>query len=209
MVDTQGFIAASVLAELIDSSSGSEDEYDDTLYAVATQSNTKDILVLEILQSLELKKRNSIQNYINETVPMYTEAEFKTHFRISKDLFQALSNRFQESEIYQNLRPDKSLPATTYMAVFLWFAGHEACSFRDISDRFNISISSVSRVVEKITLFLSSLSPEVIKWPSDEKKSESALFFGNKSGFWKAIGEFKNIYTYVDILTELFLNRLY
>ncbi|XP_017485829.1 PREDICTED: putative nuclease HARBI1, partial [Rhagoletis zephyria] len=75
---------------------------------------------------------------------------------------------------------------------------HEACSYRDLSDRFDIAISSVSRIIERTTMFISSLSPEVIKWPSEVKKREAANFFNNKCGFSKAIGCIDGMHITID-----------
>lgn len=40
-------------------------------------------------------------------------------------------------------------------------------------------------------MFISSLSPEVIKWPSNERKQQSANYFA-QLGFPKAIGTLRN-----------------
>lgn len=98
------------------------------------------------------------------------------------------------------MRFDKKLTENINMLIFLWFAGHEACSFRDLSDRFDLSLFSVGSIIERVSMFLSSLSSDVIKWPNDQKKEESAKFFGKKCLFHKAIG--------IDICFKLyFLNK--
>lgn len=172
----------------MDPSSSSSD--DELLEFIAEQSSSEENeLLLSSYEALKPKKRNSIKNYIDDVVPTYTDIEFKQHFRISKVLFKNMSKRINDAEFYQKLRSDKRLPATTYLAVFLWFAGHEACSFRDLADRFDICIATISRIIEKVTMFISSLSPDFIKWPNEEKKMESAKLFFNKCGFPKAIGK--------------------
>lgn len=171
--------------ELLDSSSVSEDK----ILEFIDDDCGEEKLLFDVLEAFELKKRNSILNYLNGIVPKYTEEEFKMHFRISRDLYLTLAERFEESKYYKSMRPTKCIPSKTYLATFLWFAGHEACSFRDLSDRFNLSISSKSQIIDKVTLFVSSLSPEVIKWPTEERKAASATFFNNKCGFSKAIGK--------------------
>lgn len=147
-------------------------------------------LIYGVLEFFMPKKRNCIKNYLQDVVPTYSENEFKCHFRIAKSLFLHLSNKFEESDIFSSLRVDKRLPGTTHLAVFLWFAGHEACSYRDLKDRFDLSLSSVCRIIARVTMYISSLSPNVIKWPSDEEKQQSAEFFKNKCGFSKAIGKY-------------------
>ncbi|XP_017469591.1 PREDICTED: uncharacterized protein LOC108361483 [Rhagoletis zephyria] len=188
--EDDGGVLRGIVTELMETSSDSSESDDDEIYQIVMDNSDSDDedLLEELLRDRERKKRNSIKNYLEEVVPTYTEAEFKMHFRISKELFLNLSAKFEESDIYKRLRVDKRLPGKTNMAVFLWFAGHEACSFRDLSDRFNISLSTVSRMVNRTTMFISSLSPEVIRWPTEEKKRDSALFFTRKCGFAKAIG---------------------
>lgn len=137
----------------------------------------------------ENNPRNCVQSFLELTVPTYTEEEFRMHFRISTNLFENLSHRFSLSERYQNLRADKRLSARTHLLVFLWFAGHEACSYRDLGDRFNLCLSSVCNVINRVTMFISSLSPEVIKWPTAEQKRETSNFFNRKCYFSKAIGK--------------------
>ncbi|XP_017470166.1 PREDICTED: putative nuclease HARBI1 [Rhagoletis zephyria] len=94
--------------------------------------------------------------------------------------------RYEQSDSYKILRDDKRLSAAKSLAVFLWFAGHEACSLRDLSDRFNLTVSSISRVIDRVAMFISGLSPEVIKWRSNERKQESANYFA-QLGFPKSI----------------------
>lgn len=180
-----------IVEELIDSSSESEGEVEELLDLIDQQSDSDELVLVDIVHAFEREKRNSIKNYLDEVVPTYTEKEFRMHFRISRDLYLSLSSKFEKSVYYTNSRPDIRIPAATYMAVFLWFAGHEACSFRDVSDRFNLAISSINRIIDETSAFISSLSPEVIIWPSEKKKRESACIFKNKWGFSKAIGKFK------------------
>ncbi|XP_036345461.1 uncharacterized protein LOC118754681 [Rhagoletis pomonella] len=110
------------------------------------------------------------------------------HFRISRNLFESLSQRFSVSDFYNNLRADKRLSEKTHLLVFLWFAGHEACSYRDLGDRFNLCLSSVCKIIARVTMFISSLSSDVIKWPTQQQKLESSEFFNRKCYFSKAIG---------------------
>lgn len=135
-----------------------------------------------------LNKRNCITNYVENVIPSYTEEEFRRHFRICRSLFDTLCQNFLSSEIYKELRVDKRLTPQKHMAVFLWFAGHEACSFRDLADRFDISLSSASRIINRVTMFLSNLSPQLVKWPNEIEKQECANFFRNKASIPKAIG---------------------
>lgn len=169
-------------------SSSSESEDDEEVIIRQMLRNDHDIYPNSIVFLCNRTPRNSIQCYFEETVPTYTEKEFITHFSISRTLFENLSVRMLEWNDYKSLRPDKRLSEMVYLLVFLWFASHEACSFRDLSDRFNISLSTVNVIIHKVSMFLSSLSPEVIKWPTESKMVESSKFFEKKCLFPKAIG---------------------
>ncbi|XP_019890568.1 uncharacterized protein LOC101892548 [Musca domestica] len=127
------------------------------------------------------KKRHSVIN-------AYTDGEFLLHFRITRKLFNTLSRTFLESAQYKELRPDKRLSSDDHLAIFLWFAGHEGCSFRDLSNRFNVTISTVSRVIVRVTSFLSDLSQQVIKWPTAAEKEASSQYFQTTCGVSGVIG---------------------
>ncbi|KAI4455567.1 hypothetical protein MML48_9g00005867 [Holotrichia oblita] len=66
--------------------------------------------------------------------------------------------------------------------------GHEACGFHDISDRFNVSISTVHCIIKRVTYFISGLSEEFINWPNLEKQEEIARYYITKRGFPQVIG---------------------
>ncbi|KAI8117724.1 putative nuclease HARBI1 [Lucilia cuprina] len=93
----------------------------------------------------------------------------------------------EEIQMWSDLIKDKRLSAREHLAVFLWFAGHEGTSFRDLSDRFNISTSTVSVIIDRVCNFLSNMSPNVIKWPNEEQKVTSSTAFKNECGFSKVI----------------------
>lgn len=191
-------IVSAMMMIMESSSSESEDE---TEYIAVQLLRRRDDVFFNALK--EKCRRNSIKEYLERTVASYSETEFRSHFRISRALFTNLSQRLWEWSDYQKLRYDKRLSEEVHMLVFLWFAGHEACSFRDLSDRFNLCISSISLIIERVTMFLSSLSPEIIKWPNAQKKEETSKYFANKCLFSKAIGNnsfSKFTYIYVHTL---------
>lgn len=147
-----------------DSSSSSEDESEIQHFLITCRR--------------EKVPRNSMENYFETTVlQKYSQEEFIRHFRIQAILFSKLSTEYEQTEAYQKmikqnpsrvLRPDKTL------AIFLWFAGHEACSYRDLSDRFNVSLSTVHSAILRAVAFLTNLAPKVIQWPSAAEMREEA-----------------------------------
>ncbi|KAI8114718.1 Protein ALP1-like [Lucilia cuprina] len=170
------------IQDMFDSSESSSS--DDEIVEMCVETDEE----IQMLSALIKDKRNSIKDYMETVFPIYSESEFKMHFRISRSLFDALCSKFEESAIFLNLRKDKRLSAREHLAVFLWFAGHEGTSFRDLSDRFNISTSTVSIIIDRVCNFLSNMSPDIIKWPNEEQKVTSSTAFKNKCGFSKVIG---------------------
>ncbi|XP_017491414.1 PREDICTED: uncharacterized protein LOC108379568 [Rhagoletis zephyria] len=170
------------IALLMESSSSESDGEEDRILLHKILSS--DICLF----TSERTPRNCIVNYAEQIVPTYSEKEFRTNFRISRSLFENLSERFLHSRQYKKLREDKRLSHRVHLLVFLWFAGHEACSNRDLGDRFDLCLSAVTNVISRVTMFISSLSPDVIKWPTEDKKRATSEFFNRKCFFSKAIG---------------------
>ncbi|KAK5647838.1 hypothetical protein RI129_002730 [Pyrocoelia pectoralis] len=71
--------------------------------------------------------------------------------------------------------------------VFLWFVGHQTASFADVSDRFNITKSSLERIINRQT----------IRWPSDEEKVQIEREF-RENGFGNVIGAIDGSHVKID-----------
>jgi hypothetical protein len=56
-----------------------------------------------------------------------------------------------------------------------------------VADRFNITIGSLSRVIKRVTVFISNLSPEIIQWPTNSEKAVIEMAF-RENGFPGVIG---------------------
>lgn len=61
-------------------------------------------------------------------------------------------------------------------------------SFRQVSDRFGISLSSAHRILSKVVDFLISIAKDYIKWPNEEEKKQISVEFKKKHGFDGVIG---------------------
>jgi DNA-binding MarR family transcriptional regulator len=89
------------------------------------------------------------------------------HFRVSRQVANSIAERFEMTDYF---KPQSGcygkLSPLQQTQIFLWFAGHQTASFRDVADRFNITISSLYRIIRRFIYFLSNCSPQVIKWPT-------------------------------------------
>ena len=86
------------------------------------------------------------------------------------------------------------------MLIFLWYLGHQTSSFRDVADRFDVTVTSLHRIIRRVSVFLSNLSPQIITWPDEnEKKIIEEHFLNN--GFPNVIGAIDMLHM-VHILKE-------
>lgn len=81
--------------------------------------------------------------------------------------------------------------------IFLWFIAHEAAGFRDVADRFGIAISTLHKTLQRVVIFVSNLSGQVIKWPDDEHKRIIENNF-NENGFPGVIGAIDGCHVKID-----------
>ncbi|XP_023311448.1 putative nuclease HARBI1 [Anoplophora glabripennis] len=75
--------------------------------------------------------------------------------------------------------------------------GHKTASFRDVADRFNITISSLYRIIRRVIFCLSNMSPVIITWPTDEEKPVSEDYF-RAHGFPRVIGSIDGSHIRID-----------
>lgn len=67
-------------------------------------------------------------------MPQYTDELFLDHCRVSRHVANEIADRVNNSEYYlQQSGEFGKLDAMTFTLIFLWFCGHEAASFRDVS----------------------------------------------------------------------------
>lgn len=127
--------------------------------------------------------RISIIRYFEEVVPAYADHEFVTHFRVTRIVYRQLIRYFKATWIEASfgICPRKSV------AIFLWYAGHSV-SFREVSDRFDISISTVNAVLIRCIACFSVLTSEYIKWPTEVEQQQTIAFYKKLSNFPGVVG---------------------
>lgn len=155
----------------------------------SSTSDSGDEHFLNIILPETLRSHPKNENYAEDVIPSYTEDEFLEHFKVPREILNNLAQEFQQSEFYPKkdtgmlrLSPEKCL------WTFCWYATHEAASFRDVSDRFNIAISTLYNIIGKVGLFLSHKSPTVITWPTSQDEKNLILEEFSQKGFPGVIG---------------------
>lgn len=81
----------------------------------------------------------------------------------------------------------------------MWFVGHESAGYRDVADRFDITISTLHVIITRVTTFIMQLAPEVIKFPTLEEKQATMTYFIQRKGFPGIIG-ISTYLLYIDLI---------
>ncbi|VEN56126.1 unnamed protein product [Callosobruchus maculatus] len=116
-------------------------------------------------------------------------ANFRKHFKVSKNTFHILVEMFEGSEYFpKNTFGKCTKTAETHIAAFLRFAGNK-CVLRTVAQIFNTSISTMFVIIERVMSFLMSINPKIIKFPDTTDKKESvAAKFRKVAGFSGVLG---------------------
>ncbi|KAJ8943220.1 hypothetical protein NQ314_009793 [Rhamnusium bicolor] len=122
--------------ELLDSSSNS-----------SSSSNLSSSSAEHLLDSLlpeGLQERQNNEGFAENIIPLYTDKEFSEHFKVPRKVLLDLSTEFSRTEYYPKKDTGfKRISAEKCFLIYVWYATHEAASFRDVADRFNIAISTL------------------------------------------------------------------
>ncbi|KAB0804564.1 hypothetical protein PPYR_01534 [Photinus pyralis] len=129
-----------------------------------------------------------IEGYIERVVVNYSETTFKSHFRMHKLIVYQLASRLENSGFIPVHEHGKmKISSEKAMLMTLWYLGNTE-SFRQVSDRFDVSLSSAHRVIERVLNCILSLRTEYIKWPTQEETEVISKAFATKFGSQNVIG---------------------
>uniref|UniRef100_A0A1I8P617 DDE Tnp4 domain-containing protein n=1 Tax=Stomoxys calcitrans TaxID=35570 RepID=A0A1I8P617_STOCA len=165
------YLFNSILDELLEISS-SEDE--DAMFTVLFGRNEK----------------HRVKQFVQTVIHNYSDIEFKTNLRISRDSANDLIQRFSTicgERSYQGGRHQVSAEAS--ILLFLWFSGNKT-TLREVSNLFDLSLSTTHSCINKVLDFLvNDVAPQVIKFPStNEDKEYVAKEFEKISGVPNVLG---------------------
>ena len=107
-----------------------------------------------------------IAHYFEITVPRYHCDGFRSHFRMTSSTFEFLAQLISPSEHIPkgNAFGRRPVDARKQIAVTVWaLANQETC--RQISNRFDITMSSVSRCIGRVVRALVDVRTDLIQWP--------------------------------------------
>ncbi|XP_036139699.1 protein ANTAGONIST OF LIKE HETEROCHROMATIN PROTEIN 1-like [Monomorium pharaonis] len=174
--------SSTTLDELNSSSSSSTDNI------INSSSDDDDLLLFPLMKFLTSgKKRQRIENYL-EIIDSLSDQEFKEHLRINRRTALTLIDELELSGYIPShsfgIRP---LSAKLSFILFLWYIANTE-PLRTLSDRFDISISSVFRVLRRITKWFLSKLDTIIKWPQEQNVKIVCDKFFIKQGVPNVLG---------------------
>lgn len=161
--------------------------FQDLLASSSSSSSEEELPIAGVLSEVfEHHQKNEL--YAENIVPLYSDKQFIEHFKVPRLIVSNLADEFQQSPYYAEKDTGFSrVSALKCLLVFCWYATHEAASFRDVADRFDLAISTLHNIIYNVTHFISSKSAEIIKWPSDVEKEALGAEF-TEIGFPDVIG---------------------
>lgn len=120
----------------------------------------------------ERHKAVRIEGYAETVVPNYNLSEFRSHFRISADTLEQLVvdlGNCPELPTGPQHGSREPISVEKHLLITLWFLGNHE-SIRSISDRFNVTKSSVFTCVNRVCKALkNNITGQVIVWPNQAR----------------------------------------
>ena len=95
---------------------------------------------------------NRVEGFFTDTLPTYSMDEFKGHFRMTKGTCEALVREIVATGNIPvgNRFGRKSIDPTKQVMIYLWCMANQEVT-RLVADRFNVTLSSVTRILERVT----------------------------------------------------------
>lgn len=147
----------------------------------------QDILWPIIGRLLHGRQRQRVENYVH-VVQNKSDDEFRCMFRVTRQVFLQLLEKLENSgriPTHPGGRPKKSAEVCLLMTLHYL---SKKTGQSDEAELFDMSQSSVHRIVARVLQWMVSLSREVIVWPSGAKAREVAEAFEAIAGISGCIG---------------------
>lgn len=198
------------------SSSSSDSSSNDGFNPLLEEDDYENDLLFPLLHFLiDGRERQRVQNFL-ETVDAKSDEEFREDFRLKRPIVNILLGNYVQIfrygilmflkkkswYIYVNIFAGsldnsgfipthtfgkEKKPAELCLLMTLWFLGNKE-SHRLLSNLFDISLSSVFRIVRRVIDWIITLVPQFIKWPEGNNLVRISERFENVAGIRGCIG---------------------
>ena len=147
-------------------------------------------IVSKFFPNTERQPAVRIHQYAECIVPSYSDCTFRSHFRLSRssaEILVGLLARCPEIPS-EHLRGRPPVSVEKQLLITMWVLGNPE-TIRSVSDRFNVTKSSVFRIVRRIChAIVNNLAAQFICWPSGERLKQVTEQFQRKKGLPHCIG---------------------
>lgn len=146
---------------------GEDSEESEILNELVEESD--DLLLLGAASCFMRRDLNRVLGYFEATVPQYELSEFQSHFRLTRATFEELCREVVNTgRIPLSNRGRERIPPEKQVLIFVWTMANQEVS-RLVADRFNITLSSMHRVLTRCALGVTDLCATYIKWPDGKR----------------------------------------
>lgn len=99
-------------------------------------------------------------------MPSYSLDEFRSHFRMTKSTFEVLTRELAATGAIPtgNRFGRRPIPLQKQILAFLWYVSNMEV-IRSVSDRFNVTLSSLERIIKRVSQAVIALRQGYLKWP--------------------------------------------
>ena len=141
------------------------DEEED--YSESLESNN-DVFLFSVVSTFMKQSLNRTVSHSEETVPAYFSDEFASHLRLIHNTCELLTREIVASGNINlgNQFGREPIPPEKKVLVYLWMMANACETTRQVSDRFDITMSSCERILRRVNSAVLSLHShyEVAKW---------------------------------------------
>lgn len=142
---------------------GEDSEESEILNELVEESD--DLLLLGAASSFMPRDLNRVLGYFEATVTLYSLCEFQSHFRLTRATFEELCwEVVNTGRIPLSNRGTERIPPEKQVLIFVWTMTNQEV-LRLVADRFNITLSSMYRVLSRCALGITDLCATYINWP--------------------------------------------
>ncbi|XP_025163938.1 uncharacterized protein LOC112590736 [Harpegnathos saltator] len=153
-------------------------------------------LLFPLLQLLlNGRRREHVQNFLN-VVHAKNNVEFREDFRLSRPTVYMLLESLETSGFIPTHEFGKEKkPAELCLLMTLWFLSNKE-PHRTLSNLFDISLSSVFRIIRRVINWLITLVPDVITWPKGNHIIRISRGFEEVAGIRNCVGAIDGSHIY-------------
>ena len=154
-------MAAELILMLDESLAADEEEM------LIDSDDEEEICVIAATSIFMRRDLNRNFGFLEVIVPTYSIDEFKSHFRMTRGTLDILCREVAATGIIPqgNRFGRPPIPVQCQVLAYVWFMSNSEV-MRSVSDRFDTTLSSLFRIIQRVTNACMSMRQQYIKWPT-------------------------------------------